>query len=271
MAESTLNLPITELNSEVASFLGWGRDSTKWDVRKKEDIRACVETCLRKFYFQAQPDPRDSNHNWTFLKPVATITLPLASATADLPDDFGGFEGEVTVSQSGVSGGFWPLKLVSEEMIRVKYAAFPSITGRPVAAAESQIKGTSTLKSNRSQLYVYPIPDNQYDLHVPYYILPNFLTTANPYPYGGAAHAETMKAGARAAAELFLDGVHGSENANYMQCLSASIQYDRRHQPKSLGINSDMSDFLNQRRWGHWPDGLWHPLGIGYLSTAYYS
>ena len=270
MAESTLNLGIGELNSEVASFLGWGRDSTKWSAHKLQDITACVESCLRKFYFQAQPDPRDSSHNWTFLKPVATIILPSQSTTAELPDDFGGFEGMVSVSLAGVSSGFWPLKLVSEEMIRVKYAGSGSTTGRPVAAAEQQIKGTSALKSNRSQLLVYPIPDAEYTLQVPYYILPNFLTSANPYPYGGAAHAETMKAGARAAAELFLDNSQGAETANYMQCLAASVQYDRRHQPKSLGINSDMSDYRANVS-SRWPSGLWHPLGIGFLDEASYS
>lgn len=271
MPESTLNLSLAELNSEVASFLGWGRDSTKWDARKKQDIEACMASCLRKFYFQSQPDPRDSNHNWSFMKPVATFPILEGSATAPLPDDFGGFEGMVTMTRNGQSGGYWPLKLVSEEMIRVRYAATNvDLSGRPIVAAERQIKGTGLTKSNRAEMYVFPVPDQDYNLSVPYYILPNFLTTANPYPYGGAAHAETMKAGARAAAELFLDGTQGPENANYMQCLAASIQYDRRHQPKSLGMNSDMSDYRANGS-NRWPQGLWHPLGIGFLDEASYS
>lgn len=281
MSESTLNLSIDDLRSETGAFLGWGRDKTKWSSRKQDDIKACVETALRKFYFQAQPDPRDPNHKWTFLRPVADITLAISTDTtsldhgypvaalATLPDDFGGFEGEASVSQVGLSGGFWPLKIVSEEMIRVKYAAFPVISGRPVAIAERQVRGTNINRSNRSDLVVYPLPDNPYTLHVPYYILPNYLTSDYPYPYGGAAHAETMKAACRAAAELFMDNSPGPENANYSQCLKASIQYDRRHQPKSLGINSDTSDMIGMWR-GHWPDGLWHPLGIGFLSEATY-
>lgn len=270
MAESTLNLSLTDLNGEVGSFLGWGRDPARWDTYKVEDIRRCVESALRKFYFQSQIDPRDASHNWTFLKPVASIALTTGVNTAALPDDFGGFEGMASISQTGVNGGFWPVKFTSEEVIRTQYALVPTVTGRPISAAEQQIKGTGAAKSNRSQLYVYPIPDGNYTLSVPYYILPDFLTSANPYPYGGAAHAETMKAGCRAAAELFLDNVTGPETANYLMCLASSIQYDRRHQPKTLGINSDRSDWLAHRRYGTWPDGLWHPLGIGFLSEATY-
>lgn len=260
---------MTDLSGEVGGFLGWGRNPSKWSDRKKSEVMACLATALRKFYFQASVSERDKAHNWTFLKPVATITLTTSESTAPLPDDFGGFEGEATVAQDGLSGGFWPCKIVHEQQIRTKYAAFPSITGRPVAIAEQQVKGATIDRSNRSQLYVYPIPDHSYQISVPYYILPEMLTTVNRWAYGGAAHAETLKAGCRAAAELLLDNTVGEQNAAYMQCLVSSIEYDRRHQPKSLGINSDRSDFLNQFR-GHWPDGLWHPLGIGFLSEATY-
>lgn len=269
MAESTLNMPMSDLTGEVGAYLGWGRDSDGWTSSKATEIKACTGTMLRKFYFQAV-DRNGTSHNWTFLKPVATIELPLGHTTAPLPDDFGGFEGRVTVSQVGLSGGFWPLPLIAEEQIRVKYAAQPAITGRPIAAAEQQVKGTTPTRSNRSQLLVYPIPDNAYVLQVPYYILPDYLTVLNPWAYGGAAHAETMKAGARSAAELYLDNAPGSETANYMQCLQASIQYDRRHQPKSLGINRDSSDYLMGGRLTNWPNGLWHPLGIGFLNEASY-
>lgn len=270
VAESSLNLPMTELTGEVGFFLGWGRDSAKWSTDKTKDVKECVSSALRRFYYNPMVDVRDSIHNWTFLKPVATIHLIANSSTAPLPEDFGGFEGLATVSQDGLSGAYWPLKQVSEEQIRVRYAAFPAVTGRPVVYAEKQIRGTNATRSNRSEFYVYPLPDVNYVVQMPYYFLPEYLTVNNPYPYGGAAHAETMKAGCRAAAELFLDGEKGPEDANYLQCLAASIQYDRRHQPKTLGLNMDRSDWLAHRS-PRWPDGLWHPLGIGFLGEASYT
>lgn len=269
--ESTLSLPLTELTGEVGSFLGWGRNPSRWSEDKAKDVMECTASGLRRFYYQAMVSDKDSIHHWTFMKPVAKVQLASGASTAPLPEDFGGFMGMASVSRSGLDGGFWPLKQMHEEQIRVQYAAFPSITGRPVAYAESQIRGSTQTRSNRSELTVYPKADQDYTLSVPYYFLADYLTTANPYPYGGAAHAETMKAAVRAAAELFMDGQAGEQQANYLQCLAASIQNDRRHEPKSMGLNMDRSDDLLGFRGNQFPDGLWNPLGIGYLSVATYT
>lgn len=263
-------MKLTDLQSEVGAFLGYGRDPALWNTQKLADITACVSTALRKFYFGAQPSPQAPAHSWTFLKPVASITVPSGTGLegVPLPDDFGGFEGLVTVSLTINSGsGYWPVQQRHEEQIRTLYSASQSTTGRPAMYAESQVKGTTRERSNRSQLLVWPITDADYFFRVPYYILPDYLTTNNPYPYGGAGHAETMKAAARSAAELYLDNAPGPETANYQQALMASISFDRRHQPKSLGVNTDRSDWGGAWRQG-WPSGLWEPNGIGYLGTA---
>lgn len=271
--ESTLNLQRTEYQSEVADYLGWGRTSTGWDATQVEAIKRLLQSAQRKFYFQAQPDPAGPVHGWTFLKPVADIRLVTGVATVQLPDDFGGFEGLATVELAGAAGGYWPMEQRHDEQIRALYAAAPAVSGRPTYFAEQQVKGVSTLETEKSRLYVYPLPDAAYTVRVAYFVLPDYLTPARPFPYGGAAHAETMKAAIRAAAELYLDNQPGPEAANYAQCLMASISYDRRHQPKTLGINYDASDFLLHRRGriGPWGDGCWHPLGIGALSIASYT
>lgn len=267
MAESTLNLTLTDLESEVGSYCGWGRDPKGWTERQQQDITACVSTALRKFYFSAKVGD-EPVHGWTFLKPVATITILSGQTTVPLPDDFGGFEGMVTVGNTGTGGGYWPIKQQHEERIRALYAACQTTTGRPQMYAETQRKsGPNNVRSNRSDFLIWPITDADYTLNVPYYVLPDYLTTNNPYPYGSAGHAETMKAAARSAAELYLDNMPGPETANYMQSLAASISYDRRHQPKTLGVNTDQSDWRGLWR-GNWPNGLWEPLGIGYLTTA---
>lgn len=271
MAESTLNLTWDDLKAEVGGYLGWGRTSTVWGTRKSEEIKRIVESALRKFYFQAQARPSDAVYGWTFLKPVADIQLLTGTATADLPDDFGGFVGLATVAMEGAAGGYSPLEQRHDEQIRVLYASALTASGRPMFYAEKQVRGTTTQGSNRPQLYIYPLPDRDYVVSIAYYILPNYLTTSHPYPYGGAAHAETMKAAVRAQAELYLDNKEGVETANYRQCLASSITYDRRHQPKTFGRNYDPSDWmLHRRSGGPWPDGLWHPLGIGYLGSASY-
>lgn len=270
--ESTLNLQKTEHFAEAADYLGWGRDSTGWDSTQQEELKRLVQSAQRRFYFGAMPEGAAEVYGWTFLKPVATVQLVTGSAVAPLPDDFGGFEGLATVSlASGSAGGYWPLDQRHEEQLRVLYAAAPTISGRPIYYAEKALRGLSTQETQKSQLYVYPLPDAAYVVAVAYFLLPDYLTASRPFPYGGAAHAETMKAAVRAAAELFLDNRPGPEEANYRQCLVASISYDRRHQPKVLGVNTDPSDWLlHRRRWAGWPDGMWHPLGIGSIGTASY-
>lgn len=272
MAESTLNLTVADLRGEAGRQLGWGREPSRWTAAKLVELDTIVASCLRKFYQQAKTNPLDPNegpHPWTFLKPVAGIVLTVGWETAVLPDDFGGFDGKGVVTSAGEASGFWPIAQGDDVRIRALYAANGTTSGRPAVFAEEQVKGTNLTKSNRSRLLVYPLPDAAYTISIPYHILPDYLTPANPYPYGGAAHAETMKAGARAAAELYMDDAEGPQTANYRQCLAASIQYDRRHQPKTLGVNTDRSDLLAMRG-RSWPDGLWHPLGIGFLGEASY-
>ena len=269
MAESTLTLTVDGLRGDGGSYLGWSRDASRWSAKKLEDLNECLASTLRKFYFQASVRPQDPPHQWTFLRPVARIHLVSGEKEIPLPDDFGGFEGRATIQVAGSSGGgYCPIEQFPEERIRALYAANDSSTGRPAVYADTPRPRTTKVRSSRSNLLIYPIPDQDYQFYVPYSILPDFLTIEHPYPYGGAGHAETLKAGMRAACELYEDGEAGEQTANYLQCLAASIQYDRRHQPKTLGVNSDLSDGM--MRSSRWPEGLWHPLGIGYLGEITY-
>lgn len=272
MAEPTLNKNRADYRAMIGGYLGWGRDPAEWDEEQVIEVDDNLESAQRKFYFHAQLRPDDPVHVWTFLKPVGRVTLTAGTATVPLPDDFGGFEGRATLSLTGTSSGYWPMEQQHEEQLRAAYSACPTAGGRPLVYAESQVKGTYPDGSEGHLLYVYPLPDQDYVVSVPYRILPDAVTAARPFPYGGAAHAETMKAACRAQAELYLDKEAGTENRNYMMCLAASISTDRLHQPKTLGLNRDMSDWRQHNRWGgRWPDGLWHPLGIGYLGTASYT
>jgi hypothetical protein len=267
--EPTLNLTLADYQAEAGSYLGWGRDPTLWDDRQAEEVRRVIESAQRGFYFAAQPDPRRDAHTWTFLRPVADFPLTAGVATAPLPDDFGGFDGPATVSLAGSGGGFSRVDEFHEEQLRAAYAAAVGTAGRPTMFAERQARGTTGQRSERPELYVWPLPDAAYVLAAAYRVLPNAVTPARPFPYGGAAHAETMKAAVRAAAERLLDNrQNGPEQQMYVQLLAASISDDRRHQPKTLGRNADPSDARNFRRGAGWPDGAWHPLGFGYLGTA---
>lgn len=265
MAESKLTMAMSDFFAETGDYLGYGRGldngDIAWTDAQTRDITSQVNSALRTFYFSPQVDPRIPAHSWTFLRPAASVSLAAAASSAPLPDDFGGFEGPLTVqAASGSVGGYWPVDIVSEGQIDVRFALTPSASSRPMMAADRVLKGTSLTSSSRREIYVYPLADQAYTLRVQYYLLPDALTAQNPYAYGGAAHSETLKAGCRAAAERYLDNQEGVEHANYLRLLAGSIDYDRKHLPKTLGINTDRSDNFG-RSYPGFPQGAWSYLG----------
>jgi hypothetical protein len=100
---------------------------------------------------------------------------------------------------------------------------------------------------------VWPFADEDYTVEFTYYLIPDALSGAAPYAYGGAAHAETILASCKAAAERDLDDItDGPQMRNFRERLAASVAHDRRFKPQHLGYNADRSD----RR--GWRDGRRH-------------
>lgn len=162
----------------------------------------------------------------------------------DLPDDFGGIEGEMTFA---VVTQFPPIKEVGEGQIR---AARQETTNRNrpifVAVRPKESDGTG---GQRYEAMFAPIPGaTVYVLTYRKRILVDALTSGNPHPYGGMAHSETILASCLAAAELLEDkkGVHWD---TFMERLTASIDEDKQAHSRSFyGYNRDLSDEVVGRR-----------------------
>lgn len=248
--ESTLQLKFSDFTGQVGLFLGYGMGSangdTAWNTQTTNIINGIVASGIRQFYFPPAPEGEGSSYDWSFLKPVALIDFPLGSKIALLPDDFGGFEGEITLS-SNQSQVWWPIKLVGIGQINKEYSALPAATGRPLLACLEPLKGTSINKSQRFQLVLWPLADQDYTLQFQYYLLPDMLTGNAPYCYGGAAHAETILESCLAIAEQRLDDASSVHSMKFNERLVASISIDRKSKPQNLGRNMDRSD---RRFWG---------------------
>lgn len=247
--ESTLAVPKVELERALGVWAGFGRGESfgdrAWSDQQQSRITDSVNSGLRSIYF--------CGYDWSFLHPVTTLSLAESGNTIDLPDDFGGLEGSVTVASSD-AGSFEPLKVVGEGAIRAEYARTPSMTGRPGWCAVRPIKGTTALSGQRFQLYVYPTANAAFTLSITYYILPNALKDESPYAYGGAPHAETLIAAARAAYERdYDDMIDGPQQRYFAQRLQQSIAYDRKLKSPHLGYNGDASDAVV----GQWRRQLW--------------
>lgn len=211
-----------------------------------------MSSALRRFYL---PDPP---YNWSFLRPVTNVSLASGMGSLQLPDDFGGIDGIITI-QSAVTQVTWPLTTTSEGTIRNAYEITPNTTGRPIMCALRAIRGTSAIAGQRFELLMYPLADMDYTVVLPYYVNAEALTIANPWPLGGMAHAETILAACKSQAEMALDDVaagQGPWSIEFAARLRASINADRRFLPQKVGYMQDSSDCN-----GGWNVGWWHTYG----------
>ncbi len=250
--ESTLSLSKSQLEAKVGTFLGAGRGSeygdSAWTSRQSAEITDCVESGIRQFYFPPPIEGASSSYEWSFLKPTSTLSLASGASTINLPDDFGGLDGEVTLT-SPSSSYLCPIPHVGEGVVRQKFAELPDATGSPQVVAIVPIKGTSKGEGQRWQLYFWPAADQAYTLKMTYFILPDALSGQRPYCYGGMQHAETILESCLAIAEQRRDDAVSVHSAKFKERLAASISMDRRMKPQKLGYNADRSD-------AHWLDRL---------------
>lgn len=241
MAESTLALSYEDLRKEVGFYLGWQRDPDGWNTKQIESIESCVRSGLRQFYFPPVLPGMAASHEWSFLRPSVALKVPSGSLEISLPDDFGFIDGPITYGGSDtaipstipVTGGGQILARRSEN---------PSMTGRPIMAAVVPNREAMPTRGPRAKLAVWPIPGADYTFTFTYSVLPDALTDSRPYPYGGAAHAETILASCLSFAEQRLDNMMGVQKGAFLERLAASVAFDRRLKPAVLGYNGDGSD-----------------------------
>ena len=257
MAEPTLNLSMDELQAEAGYRLGWGRGpefgEKAWDDRKKEEIRRVLDSALRMFY-QPSPLPGETvSYDWSFLRPFKSLTLTSGTDQVSMPDDFGGLEGPVTLY--GSNGAPIPVRQYQEQVIRQKQFEDPDATGQPLMLALQVRRGSKGMQSTRSLFFVWPIADQDYTLHFQYYLNPNAFTSVNQYAYGGATHAETLKAAVGAAIELYQNrGGKGPMHEYFVDRMRASISLDRRNKAQIFGYNGDPG--YNRPRGRRWQNDL---------------
>ncbi len=240
--ESTLALTFDELVEDVAEFLGMDPDHASSLAK----ITKIVKAGVHRFYYPQAPN-MTGTYEWTFLQPVALLVLAEGAQSLELPDDYGGLSGKVTVQTT--SSVYFPLEVRHEGQVRDAYSRAPTAAGRPLWVAEQAIKGTEKTRGQRYRLAVYPEADDDYTLQVPYKITANALTGDRPYCYGGAMHSDTIRESCLAIAEQTMDTQIGIHTQLFNQRLVASIGMDQARKPHRLGYNGDNSDWCwNEQR-----------------------
>ena len=227
MPESSLALSYDEIRMRVADHRGYGLDSDKWDADQRERIDFCLRDGSRTFYTQA-------NHEWSFLEPLAQMTIASGASELELPWDFGFITDDIYFEER------WghTIRIRSDGEVLVKRQHDSVTSARPLIAAVVPAANPEINHGQKFKLIFWPTAASAYVVNIRYAITPNALTPQTPFPYGGAVHAQTILEACLAASERVY-GVPGMHNQIYAIALEQSKIHDRRLKPRTLGYNSN--------------------------------
>lgn len=224
MAESTLSLGYPDFATEVAKKLGYPSDVADRSAAEIAVIDAIIQSGVRQFYFPPLLPGEEHVHEWSFLKPVTTLSTTATDYDYDLPDDFGSIDGDITFASTASVKG--PIVKVGEAHIRLWREAGGDVAGSPEFYA-IRPRSTGGTTGQRDEILFYPTPDASYTLTYRYVALVSKISTGSPYPLGGMAHCETCLQSCLAVAEMRDIQAQGHEYALFMQRLQSSISHDR--------------------------------------------
>lgn len=219
---------------EVGAILGYGRNFDTWNREKQGVADAVIQRGVRAFYTPVPLEGETYGHEWSFLRPVRQLVTEADVYQYDLPADFAMLDGPITFA-ADQSILYQPIQVVSEYEVR-KRQQDTDTTGRPTLAAlvPKEARGW--------QIHFWVTPDSAYTLDYVCKINPLELSEANPWPYGGTEHAQTILESCLKCAEEEKQVAQGQHAGEFLKRLAASVSQDRRRMcPRSLGLNRDRS------------------------------
>lgn len=177
-----------------------------------------------------------------------TVTAPagtqytLVQVDYVLPDLFGGFRGDLTLSITANVRGITLQRSTKEELIALQNSNAADYAGQPTQYAVFAAEQTGAA-DQKTLLTVYPFPDAEYSIVAFAVINPYQLTSALPYPMGGLPLSECLREAVLAAAEVEFQGQLGVHNQLFRSRLAAAISYDRQmNNPGIMGQNLDQTE-----------------------------
>jgi hypothetical protein len=178
------------------------------------------------------------SHEWRFMRPTTTLATVADDYDYTLPDSFGYLIGDFTYASA--DNRTQHIQIVGEGDIRRMRQGGTVPTGYPRYAAIRPMN-TAATTGQRFEAIFFPTPNAIYTLSYQYQVLKDAVTTALPYPFGGAMHAETILQSCLAIAEERSDDVSGLHGAKFIERLKASVSADLRTGAQYFGYNGDNS------------------------------
>jgi hypothetical protein len=211
---------------------GYGSVIENWNDQEKELIENFIADGLEMFYNQ-------SSYEWSFMTPVEDLTIVEGTTELALPLSFGFLAGDIYFASS--SGASMPMELMNPPKVMMQRQLDSTRTGRPQVCAIDE-RAPSQTHGQRKYLIFWPEADDDYDIQLRFSVLPEMLSTNNQYPWGAAAHGQTILQACMAKSEQF-DEVMGLQTNLYMISLEASKNYDRRVKAQTIGYSGDGRKF----------------------------
>lgn len=238
-----LALTWDDLRSEVGFYLGHGRTSSAWSADETATINAVVDAGYRNFIYPRPLPGMVKAHEWSFLRPSATIDVVANEYKYNLPSDFGGFDGTMVVESTN---SYPPLRKTDYPKILQWRGVNSTLTGVPCYFADAP-KNQAGVSDQGWEVWLHPNPDQSYTLRYPYRVNPRKLSATQPYPYGGPEHAETIIQSCLAVAEKRLDGLTADHHAEFLAQLAHSISQDAARKPGLFGYNGNGRNSIRRR------------------------
>lgn len=239
MQSANIAISLDELSIIVANDRGYSRDPKKWTDSQKFVITQVVTSGVAQVYSPPPVNGEKIAPDWTFLKPVTEVSLPAGSQMIRMPDDFGSVDGPIAVKTSTTTGTPWLIYWRNEAWILQLYQPNPQVTGPPKFAAECVIRDINPPAGQARGLVFFPIPDQDYILQVKYSIIPERLSGAQPFPYGGPRYRELFIASCLAFSEQKFDNARGVMTKRFDEMLLAAVSEDNKNRPQNLGYNGN--------------------------------
>lgn len=244
---ATLQKDFTDLQKEVGRFLGYGVDTSLWDATETAEVAGIIEDGLQRFYFP-DTDDADNGYEWSFLYPTVSFASVADQEDYDLPEEFGGLQGDLTLS---AGAGYYPIQVVGEQRIRAlrqesDISGVPRLAAVRMKAMEYQVNDARALMAY--EILLYPTPDAVYTITYKCFVTPTPLVSGTKkYPLGGPRHGLTVQEGILAVAESRKEDNAGIHEALFQRRLRASIAMDKKMKtPEQFGYMGDNSDAVHR-------------------------
>jgi hypothetical protein len=224
---NAMTVSYSSLLERVGHFLFGLR--TGFSSDQTDDIEMCIEDGLRRVY---------TAHNWSFFRPVKTITTASGTYSYALPTGYESIETEMHYAP-GESDFYPPVRERHDSEVRkLQQDNEDTDYDRPRYFSVRTVEFDRTVGS-RKQLILYPTPDAIYVLYARMTLRPVMIDDTHQYPVGGEQLAAVILESCLYSAEVNMDDNVGLHAKQFMELLPLAIQADLlSSSPRTLGSDA---------------------------------